>query len=301
MLDSMAATEENDEKEGLEEEESDILPYTRHVCRQVLSMARAECRTYTAYFGDDVNGTPGGSSGTSQAGLVAGADEPIEEYLGNCYGKPLYAFLRSKIVSCQKVETLKNLAELISREVLAPEGFDAYDPSKMKQAGANGADSDDNSLLVPVLSVVYRLLKDVQERLIYRAQTYIRDDIRGFEPSQEDLKYPLRLFEDEAPSVHPESEAYGRLMKVSTTGWYPTLGKTLFILAEILPVLETTTFQSLAYEAVSACLETIDIAAVDIARSHSGSKEAVEGSGDDDADDDWVTLNEALFTIRHLL
>ncbi|KAF4651982.1 Golgi transport complex subunit 3, partial [Perkinsus olseni] len=301
MLDSMAATEENDEKEGLEEEESDILPYTRHVCRQVLSMARAECRTYTAYFGDDVNGTPGGSSSTSQTGLVAGADEPIEEYLGNCYGKPLYAFLRSKIVSCQKVETLKNLAELISREVLAPEGFDAYDPSKMKQSSVNGADSDDNSLLVPVLSVVYRLLKDVQERLIYRAQTYIRDDIRGFEPSQEDLKYPLRLFEDEAPSVHPESEAYGRLMKVSTTGWYPTLGKTLFILAEILPVLETTTFQSLAYEAVSACLETIDIAAVDIARSHSGNKEAVEGSGDDDADDDWVTLNETLFTIRHLL
>lgn len=84
-------------------------------------------------------------------------------------------------------------------------------------------------------------------------------------------------------------------------GRYPTLGKTLWILAEILPVLETTTFQSLAYEAVSACLETIDIAAVDIARSYSEERESYDTPKDNNDVDGWTTLNEALFTIRHLL
>ncbi|EER03259.1 hypothetical protein Pmar_PMAR016800 [Perkinsus marinus ATCC 50983] len=129
-----------------------------------------------------------------------------------------YRFLRSKIVSCQKVETLKSLAELISREILAPEGFDSYDINRAKQPPDADGRSEENSLLVPVLSVVYRLLKDVQERLIYRTQTYIRDDIRGFVPSKEDLEYPLRLFEHDALTVHPEIDAYGRLMRVPNTG-----------------------------------------------------------------------------------
>lgn len=82
-----------------------------------------------------------------------------------------YRFLRSKIVSCQKVETLKSLAELISREVrvqrsssmlhstyqiLAPEGFDSYDINRAKQPPDADGRSEENSLLVPVLSVVYR-------------------------------------------------------------------------------------------------------------------------------------------------
>ncbi|KAF4677966.1 Golgi transport complex subunit 3 [Perkinsus chesapeaki] len=281
-------------------EESDIIPYTRHVCRQVLSLATKECQTYTAYFGNGDYGTAAGRGGKSAAnvtqsgGVVAGADEPIEEFLGNCYGKPLYGYLRSKIVSCHKVETLKSLVELISREILAPAGFDVYQGGKSKMSTPE-ENSVENPLLVPVLSVVYRLLKDVQERLIYRTQTYIRDDIRGFEPTNDDLNYPLRLFEDQPSMTHPEDEAYSRLMRVTTRGWYPTMGRTLLILAEILPVLETSTFQSLAHEAVSACLETIDIAAVDIGRM------AAQSDEDKNTHRDWATLNETLFTIRHLL
>jgi hypothetical protein len=42
-------------------------------------------------------------------------------------------------------------------------------------------------------TVIQRLLQDVQERLAYRAQLYIRDFVQGFVPSPEDLDYPAKL------------------------------------------------------------------------------------------------------------
>lgn len=37
------------------------------------------------------------------------------------------------------------------------------------------------------------MLEDVQERLVYRANIYIRDDIRGYKPSPGDIAYPEKL------------------------------------------------------------------------------------------------------------
>ena len=41
--------------------------------------------------------------------------------------------------------------------------------------------------------VVSQMLQDVQERLVFRSNIYIRDEIRGYLPSSGDLAYPEKL------------------------------------------------------------------------------------------------------------
>lgn len=38
-----------------------------------------------------------------------------------------------------------------------------------------------------------QILEDIQGRLVYRMQTYIRTDIEGYIPTDEDLDYPGKL------------------------------------------------------------------------------------------------------------
>jgi hypothetical protein len=42
-------------------------------------------------------------------------------------------------------------------------------------------------------TVARRMIQDVQERITYLAQTYIRDEIINFSPVSEDLDYPNKL------------------------------------------------------------------------------------------------------------
>ena len=50
-------------------------------------------------------------------------------------------------------------------------------------------------------SVASQMLQDVQERLVYRANIYIRDDIRAYKPSPGDLAYPEKLQMMEVPTT----------------------------------------------------------------------------------------------------
>ena len=45
------------------------------------------------------------------------------------------------------------------------------------------------------------LLADVQQRLIYRAQVYIKSQINDYEPSAGDIAYPEKLEMIEVPRV----------------------------------------------------------------------------------------------------
>ena len=38
-----------------------------------------------------------------------------------------------------------------------------------------------------------QMLQDVQERLVYRANIYIRDEIKSYHPARGDLAYPQKL------------------------------------------------------------------------------------------------------------
>lgn len=49
------------------------------------------------------------------------------------------------------------------------------------------------SALASVEMVIDSLVQDVQERLIYRVQLFIENDLGGFEPTEADLDYPAKL------------------------------------------------------------------------------------------------------------
>ncbi|CAE7435699.1 RPS13A [Symbiodinium sp. CCMP2592] len=105
---------------------------------------------------------------------------------------------------------------------------------------------------VCVLGVVYRLHKDVQEKLIYRVEMYIREEIKGYVLGSSDLDYPSILYGSGTDTPHQET-AMGQFQR----GWYPTLPRTLSILAKIYRVLEMSTFQGLAQEAVDLCMRSL--------------------------------------------
>jgi hypothetical protein len=65
-------------------------------------------------------------------------------------------------------------------------------------------------------TIVKQMLEDVQERLVYRANIYIKTDILGFQPSSGDLAYPdkLQMMEDIAQSLNKEANANPEMVEV---------------------------------------------------------------------------------------
>ena len=47
--------------------------------------------------------------------------------------------------------------------------------------------------MIAFVNVVQQMLEDVQERLVYKAQAMLDNDVRGFIPTPSDLNYPDRL------------------------------------------------------------------------------------------------------------
>ncbi|KAG2254098.1 hypothetical protein Bca52824_084234 [Brassica carinata] len=121
--------------------------------------------------------------------------------------------------------------------------------------------------LVHILKVeptLQRILADVNERLTFRARTYIRDEIANYIPSYEDLDYPAKL--EGSPNTTSDTN----------------LGKTLSCLSKLYRCLEPTVFTGLAQEAVEVCSLSIQKA----------SKLVIKRS---------TTMDGQLFLIKHLL
>lgn len=144
------------------------------------------------------------------------------------------------------------------------------------------------------MAVVYRLHKDVQEKLIYRVEMYIRHEIKGYQGSTEDLDYPSLLFAEESASG--EDASYGLGVASFQRGWFPTLHRTLSILAKIYRVLEMSTFQGLAQEAVDLCISSLKQASSYLSRR------SLPSSGASQALQPLVQMMDSqLFLVKHLL
>jgi hypothetical protein len=115
-------------------------------------------------------------------------------------------------------------------------------------------------------------VEDAQERLAYRAQRYVADEIAGYQPSATDLNYPERLQgnnnTDDASSV---------------SNWYGPLDKTLMCLAKIYRCVDMNIFEGIARQALLACIDRFNQAALAI-ETRLGDK-----------------INANLFLIKHIL
>lgn len=127
-----------------------------------------------------------------------------------------------------------------------------------------------------VETVAQTLIQDAQERLIYRMQTYTRDEIAGFKPTAAQLDYPTLLIEAASGAGEPTDGEAGR------RHWYPVLDRTLSSLAKVYHCVPGPSFETLAQEAVSSCTASLLSAARTISKTA-------------------TPLDSDLFLVKHLL
>ena len=144
---------------------------------------------------------------------------------------------------------------------------------------------------------VETLLADIRERLIFRAQTFIKEEVDNYRPSADDLNYPGRL-ESDTGTIAPLAKSHVGTLPDTTEDsegnqssagqgkghhrWFPPLENTLSCLATLYRCLDARTFSGLAQEAVHLCSESIQ----------SGRRVIMRQSSN---------LDGQLFAIKHLL
>eukprot|EP00982_Pelagococcus_subviridis_P015953 31440-Pelagococcus_subviridis.AAC.13 len=180
---------------------------------------------------------------TNDASLTTLLLEPL--------GQLLLDVVRPQYIMWTDMFTIAEFVDLIKCKVME-EQLDKY--------GKTG------SLLQPFVAV---LLADVRERLIFRAQTFLRDNVSNYCPSATDLDYPSKLelppsSESSTPDVSTsfppdyrssgEKVIYCGVSEKSTEkcfhDGFPPLFHTLTCLTTLNRCLEARTFSGIAQEAV---------------------------------------------------
>eukprot|EP00882_Tetradesmus_deserticola_P019129 GHRQ01020577.1.p1 GENE.GHRQ01020577.1~~GHRQ01020577.1.p1 ORF type:complete len:235 (+),score=112.19 GHRQ01020577.1:147-851(+) len=158
------------------------------------------------------------------------------------------------------MDMLAELIDILQHEVLREQ--------LARRAGPGG------EALVPSLS---RALADLQERLIYRAQAFIKDEVETYVPVGDDLAYPGKLEAAAAKAAAAAAageitedageEADGTEVAAAAAGqWYPPVRSTLLLLSKLYRCIDPKTFAGLAQEAVAACTACVQAAGRQVAK-----------------------------------
>ncbi|KAL5002397.1 Sec34-like family-domain-containing protein [Aspergillus recurvatus] len=194
--------------------------------------------------------------------------------------EPLYDHLRPRIIHEDKIVKLCQLCTLLQTRYL----FDQEEETEYMDANQ----LDFSALIQPAL-------EDVQTRLVFRAQAFLRDEIERYKPRPEDLDYPTR---NKQLSISvSEKQISGRkvshadayinpLKPAKSTGegadtpekdtkwdfesqnapaaWYPTLRKAVWLLSRIYRLVNSTVFDDLAHQIVHQTTASLHLASASI-------------------------------------
>jgi conserved oligomeric Golgi complex subunit 3 len=137
----------------------------------------------------------------------------------------------------------------------------------------------------PFIPVIQRIIQDIQERLTYRAQLYVRDYIKQYSPNEHDLDFPNRLQPSDtdaktaaSASPSPSSSSSSSSSSAAINGnsamkskakdpyaaWYRTLERTLLLLSKLYRCIELPVFEYVAQESVAVCIESLHTASARI-------------------------------------
>ena len=109
-------------------------------------------------------------------------------------------------------------------------------------------------LATPILSGFRRILQDIQERLSFLVEIFIRDEVTTYVPTPNDLDYPniLQLREEKEKEMEMEKREERREREEERIAekWYPPVGRTLLCLSKIYLILDKGVFQEIASDAV---------------------------------------------------
>ncbi|KAG2494830.1 hypothetical protein HYH03_007071 [Edaphochlamys debaryana] len=226
-------------------------------------------------------GAPGGPQASAPAPALPSSAEalaPLLEPLATL----LYDQLRPAVVVMQDLDELCELVDILKHEVLG---------EQLARRGVGG------EALKPLLG---RCLADVQGRLIFRVQAYIRDEISSYSVAPDDVDYPAKLLEQAAAAAReqdaqpssspsgddngqPDGDAAGSANGTSSAAagasasaggasadpyvsLFPPLKATLLVLSKLYRAVDSKIFGGLAQEAVSACTVAVQNASRLIAK-----------------------------------
>ncbi|RPA99180.1 hypothetical protein L873DRAFT_1835529 [Choiromyces venosus 120613-1] len=168
--------------------------------------------------------------------------------------EPLYDHLRPRIIHELQLVKLCELCTLLQmRYMRDPEDLevDPYDRTQLDFG-----------------QLIQTTIQDTQNRIVFRAQTVIRDEIEGFVPKPEDLDYPTKnQLEKRAPEngevpgtplpgaptiIDHDDNPSGNGFDTEAVfkGWYPTLRKCIWLLSRIYRLVNSTVFDDLAHNIV---------------------------------------------------
>lgn len=186
-------------------------------------------------------------------------------------GHALYDLLRPEVVVLNDMEALCDLVDIIKGEIIE---------DRLARHGEQAAS---------MRPFAQRTLADTQERLIFCAQTFVRDEVGGYRPKKEDLA----TFSRAAAAADAGADASA---SASASGagaplrWYPTVERTLWALSKLYRTVDVGIFSGLAQEATSVCTGSLLGASRLVAAAAAASGEPLRGA-----------LDGQLFAIAHLV
>jgi conserved oligomeric Golgi complex subunit 3 len=215
-------------------------------------------------------------------------DSPVLAVALNSVCDVLYTELRPQILKETELDKLVYLIEVLKTEILGDE---------VPRRGAAG---------IAFAPSAVRAIADAQERIIYRSELFLRDEIRGFIPEPEHLDYPERILQRsktrsfafapaqsnsvpvgsvsaaqaaDSDALSTSAPAPATISSASTltlqdiqsegiySSWYPPVERTLRLLSMLYRCVDGQVFAGLAQEAVSLCVQSVMLASSKIAAS----------------------------------
>ncbi|WZZ68928.1 hypothetical protein YC2023_080298 [Brassica napus] len=181
---------------------------TRSGCAYLMQVCQMEYQLFTHFF----------PASSEEVSSLAPLVDPLSTYL--------YDILRPKLIHEANIDLLCELVHILKVEVLGEQSARQSEP------------------LAGLQPTLQRILADVNERLTFRARTYIRDEIANYIPSYEDLDYPAKL--EGSPNTTSDTNLGDDENADVFKTWYPPLEKTLSCLSKLYRCLEPTVFTGLA-------------------------------------------------------
>ncbi|ESN93408.1 hypothetical protein HELRODRAFT_88759 [Helobdella robusta] len=134
-----------------------------------------------------------------------------------------------------------------------------------------------------------QMLQDVQERLVYRTNIYIKNEILNYVPSSGDLAYPEKLdmikaITEQNSKVVEDKDKFSsnQFVYADHALWYPTVKRSLTVLSKLHRSVDKSIFHGLSQEVLACCVHSLIFAKKSISTNKSN-------------------LDGELFFIKHLL
>ncbi|KAJ3161949.1 Golgi transport complex subunit 3 [Geranomyces michiganensis] len=147
-------------------ETGDVLTMARSGCAYVLRLCADEMNLFHQYF-------------------HLGEDE-LAVYLDSLSAH-LYETLRPLILRESRIDALSELCQTLHIYLDSPEVAFVVQGEQSSQTNSESVSEGEEVKSKPIETVVENILEDSQQRLVFRTQTYIREEIEGFTPREEEL------------------------------------------------------------------------------------------------------------------